>query len=122
MVWDHFVKMKNVDGSLRKPGRAKCKYYPQTYTSDSRSNGTSTMKDHVTLQCRKSPVYVRSKRQRKLSFEPTEKGGNLVAIAFENKTSKLACARMVVRDELPFSFVENEGFREFMRVTQQHTE
>ncbi|KAL6144573.1 hypothetical protein ACLB2K_055265 [Fragaria x ananassa] len=30
MVWDHFVKMKNVDGSMRKPGRAKCKYYPHT--------------------------------------------------------------------------------------------
>ncbi|KAL6219553.1 hypothetical protein ACLB2K_007312 [Fragaria x ananassa] len=38
MVWDHFIKMKNVDGSMRKPGRAKCKYCPQTYASDSRSN------------------------------------------------------------------------------------
>ncbi|KAL6199843.1 hypothetical protein ACLB2K_029625 [Fragaria x ananassa] len=28
MVWDHFVKMKNVDGSMRKPGRAMCKYCP----------------------------------------------------------------------------------------------
>ncbi|KAL6204194.1 hypothetical protein ACLB2K_021462 [Fragaria x ananassa] len=110
--------MKNVDESMRKPGRVKCKYCPQTYANDSRSNGTSTMKGHVTLQCRKSPIYIGSKRQRQLSFEPSEKGGNLVAIAFENKTSKLACARMVVHDELSFSFVENEGFREFMRVTQ----
>ncbi|KAL6208526.1 hypothetical protein ACLB2K_019475 [Fragaria x ananassa] len=28
MVWDHFIKMKNVDGSMRKSGRAKCKYCP----------------------------------------------------------------------------------------------
>ncbi|KAL6209315.1 hypothetical protein ACLB2K_020257 [Fragaria x ananassa] len=28
MVWDRFVKVENVDVSMRKSGRAKCKYCP----------------------------------------------------------------------------------------------
>ncbi|XP_040369412.1 uncharacterized protein LOC112187027 [Rosa chinensis] len=118
IVWQHFEKMKNPDGSWVKPARSKCKYCPQTYASCSRSNGTSAMRTHVMFQCRKSPIYVPNKKQKFLTFDSAESGGKLISVAYDKTTSKLACAKMVVRDELPFSFVENEGFKEFMKVTQ----
>ena len=41
-------------------------------------------------------------------------GSNLLAISGFNKdTCRLACAKMIILDELPFSFFEGHGFRYF---------
>ncbi|TXG69334.1 hypothetical protein EZV62_004269 [Acer yangbiense] len=44
---------------------------------------------------------------------------NLVVVEFDKKGCRKACTRMIIVDELPFSFVEKEGFRDFCRVVCQ---
>ncbi|TXG69465.1 hypothetical protein EZV62_004400 [Acer yangbiense] len=41
---------------------------------------------------------------------------NLVAIGFDKEECRKTCIRMIIVDELPFSFVEKDGFRDFCRV------
>ncbi|KAK2658690.1 hypothetical protein Ddye_005223 [Dipteronia dyeriana] len=41
---------------------------------------------------------------------------NLVAVGFDKEACRKACARMIIVDELPFSFVEKDGFKDFCRV------
>lgn len=117
-AWDHSIKLKNADGSVMHKPRAKCKYCPQTYACHSKANGTSAMRTHMLYQCRKSPVYIPAKKQRYLAFDSAENGGHMVSIAFDQDTCRFACARMIIRDELPFSHVEGQGFIDFMRVAQ----
>ncbi|GJX29133.1 zinc finger BED domain-containing protein RICESLEEPER 2-like protein [Tanacetum coccineum] len=42
----------------------------------------------------------------------------MMAWKFDQKESKKALARMVIVDELPFSFVERDGFRHYSRINQ----
>ncbi|KAH0648267.1 hypothetical protein KY285_033515 [Solanum tuberosum] len=44
----------------------------------------------------------------------------VVSWKFEQEQCRRALCRMVIVDELPFKFVEKEGFRNFMKVTQRH--
>lgn len=63
IAWDHFTLMKNPDGTpLAKP-RAKCNHCPQTYGCDTRSNGTSNMKNHLLFNCPKCPLRVPKKQK-----------------------------------------------------------
>jgi hypothetical protein len=117
-AWEHFTKLKNADGSVMQKPRAKCKYCPQTYACHSKANGTSAMRTHMLYQCRKSPAYIPAKKQRYIAFDSAENGGHVVSIAFDQDTCRFACARMIIRDELPFSHVEGQGFIDFMRVAQ----
>ena len=116
-VWDHFVKLKNPNGTKVAKPRAKCKYCPQTYACDPKTNGTTSMRTHMLYQRKKCPVYIPSKRQKHLSFETFDQGGKLVARAWHTVECRRACARMIVRGELPFSHVEGEGFIKFMKIT-----
>uniref|UniRef100_A0A803PYU0 HAT C-terminal dimerisation domain-containing protein n=1 Tax=Cannabis sativa TaxID=3483 RepID=A0A803PYU0_CANSA len=43
-------------------------------------------------------------------------GSNLVAVGFSQNACKLACAKMIIIDELAFRFVEQEGFKLFCSV------
>ncbi|KAI5339152.1 hypothetical protein L3X38_018424 [Prunus dulcis] len=55
------------------------------------------------------------KNTRTLAFDAS-KSNALVSRNFNKEDCLDACIRMVVQDELPFSFVEGEGFREFCSV------
>ncbi|KAK8714099.1 hypothetical protein V6N13_149300 [Hibiscus sabdariffa] len=66
---------------------AECVYCSQMISCAS-SNGTNAMKRH-TSRCKKAPF---------------------------NDEIRKALARMVIVDELPFSFVEREGFRHFCKI------
>ncbi|KAK9951252.1 hypothetical protein M0R45_006709 [Rubus argutus] len=118
IAWEHFTKMTNPDGSKMAKARAKCSHCTQTYAVDSKSNGTTNMRTHLLYQCRKSPLFIPSKKQRYLAFDSAENGGNVIAIEFDKDTSRFACVKMIIKDELPFSYVEGQGFVDFMRVTQ----
>lgn len=118
VVWEHFTKLTNPDGSKMEKPRAKCNYCPQTYLVHSKSNGTSSMRHHMLAVCRKCPLYAVNKRQRYLTFESAEGGGNLKSYSYDPDVAKLACARMIIRDELPFSFVEKLGFIDFIKAAQ----
>ncbi|KAK2403508.1 zinc finger BED domain-containing protein RICESLEEPER [Trifolium repens] len=111
-VWDHFTKVN---------GRAVCDWCKNTsYASDSHRNGTSNQAHHLRMQCKKFPRHldpnqtVLSVRDSKGTSSSTE----VVAVHFDGDLCRQALARMIIVDELPFSFVENEGFRYFMSVTQ----
>ncbi|BBH07577.1 hypothetical protein Prudu_019554 [Prunus dulcis] len=68
------------------------------------------------------PIRVRCKvpgsNQKVLSFAKDQSGSitALGAAGFNKEESRKACLRMVIIDELPFSFVDGEGFRHFCSV------
>lgn len=51
-----------------------------------------------------------------LAFEDKTIGGssNLMPMSCSNKDLRKACVEMIIIDELPFSFVEKEGFQKLM--------
>ncbi|CAJ2643835.1 unnamed protein product [Trifolium pratense] len=116
-VWDHFTKVG---------GKAVCNWCKNTsYKADSHRNGTSNLATHLRTQCKKFPKHHdpnHDPNQTVLSLQDTNGTGSsanaLVAVHFDSDLCRQALARMLIVDELPFSFVENEGFRYFMSVTQ----
>ncbi|WOH12894.1 hypothetical protein DCAR_0832403 [Daucus carota subsp. sativus] len=111
-VWDHFTKFMDADGSTK----AKCNYCSREYFSDSSKNGTSNLRTHLKT-CNKLPLSGDSK-QTQLTLQSV--GGNelLKKWRFDQKASRKKLASMIIIDELPFRFVEGEGFRDFMQTTQ----
>lgn len=51
-------------------------------------------------------------------WDAPQNGGRLVAKGFDEDVARIALARMVIRDELAFSFVEGDGFKDFIREVQ----
>lgn len=74
-------------------------------------NGTTAMLHHIE-KCREYPPNKEmwSKRQNVLTHD---KSNDLVTIGCTQDEITKACVKMIVLDELPFSFVEGEGFRHF---------
>ncbi|KAK8538458.1 hypothetical protein V6N13_141667 [Hibiscus sabdariffa] len=116
VVWDHF---KEIEGDAY---HAECVYCSQMISCAS-SNGTNAMKRH-TSRCKKAPFNVDSK-QTILDFESKTKcnaDGTIETVSvpklwhFDQDEIRKALARMVIVDELPFSFVEREGFRHFCKI------
>ena len=113
-VWDHFTR--DTSGT-----RAKCNWCTKSYAADSHKNGTTNLNNHLLHQCKKIPKSVLDPTQTTLSLQEGGKAtsnNTLVGIHFDVELCRQALARMIIVDELPFSFVENEGFRYFMSVTQ----
>ncbi|PRQ56849.1 putative ribonuclease H-like domain-containing protein [Rosa chinensis] len=74
------------------------------------------MRTHMLYQCKKCPAYQPAKKQKFLSFDSADSGGKLVARGWDPDECRRALAKMIVRDELPFSHVEGQGFIEFMKI------
>ncbi|XP_052181165.1 zinc finger BED domain-containing protein DAYSLEEPER-like [Diospyros lotus] len=118
-VWDHFTRNEDDPSDPR----AVCNYCGKNYASDTRKNGTSTLWNHVNNQCKKNPYRVEDKKQKILHYlknsdneDGSVGGSNLLAVGFSQATCRMACAKMIVIDELSFRFVEQEGFRLFCGV------
>ena len=48
-----------------------------------------------------------------------ESGSNVLVVAnYSEEMIRLALARMIIIDELPFKFVEWQGFQEFMKIVE----
>ncbi|XP_077237332.1 zinc finger BED domain-containing protein RICESLEEPER 1-like [Tasmannia lanceolata] len=116
-VWVHFTKVLNMEEG--KPEKAICNYCKSAYTYSS-SYGTSTLWKHF-RNCPKYPNF-QDKRQKLLSSyqSVSQEGGDssLVAWKFDQELCREALTRMIIIDELPFRFVEREGFRYFCSVMQ----
>ncbi|XP_015081266.1 zinc finger BED domain-containing protein DAYSLEEPER-like [Solanum pennellii] len=117
-AWDNFGTFADEEGNKK----AKCKHCGQDYFADSVKNGTKAMLTHM-LTCKKMPKVV-DKSQTQIGFQSVQ-GGNtcdvvVVSWKFEQEQCRRALCRMVIVDELPFKFVEKEGFRNFMKVAQHH--
>ncbi|WOL04253.1 zinc finger BED domain-containing protein RICESLEEPER 2-like [Canna indica] len=95
--------------------KGKCKYCQKEYAADTKKNGTSVLNYHVKL-CRKIPGN-EDKTQSRLSLQPLGDGesmGMLSTWKFDQAAIRKSLERMIIVDELPFKFVESEGFIEFM--------
>ncbi|KAL4310715.1 hypothetical protein GQ457_01G026340 [Hibiscus cannabinus] len=115
-AWDHF---KTIEGDKE---YAECIYCARKISCAS-ANGTNAMKRH-TAQRKKAPFNL-EKSQTILDFESKTKcnaDGTIETVSvpklwrFDQEKIREALAKMVIVDELPFSFVEREGFRMFCKV------
>ncbi|KAL0539637.1 hypothetical protein IC582_023853 [Cucumis melo] len=114
MVWDYFERLK---GDPNDP-RAKCKYCGIVYACHFKRNSTGTMKHHLE-NCKKYPYQKkRDQTQMTLAFKPKDKVGDnssqLVCESFSLDGCRDALVGMIIVDELPFKFVEGEGFKKFV--------
>ena len=70
--------------------------------------------------CPKFPRDTVDKGQNLINFLPSSTGAKEGVIStwkFDQAKRRKSLAKMIIVDELPFSFVEKEGFKNFMRVT-----
>ncbi|XP_049378281.1 zinc finger BED domain-containing protein RICESLEEPER 2-like [Solanum stenotomum] len=113
--WKHFEKFIDKDGATK----AKCNYCGKTYAAATKGNGTSAMNNHMTKK--KCPNFPSTQDygQKLINFLPSstgEKEGVISTWKFDQAQSRRALAQMIIVDELPFSIVEKEGFRNIMKV------
>ncbi|XP_050238288.1 zinc finger BED domain-containing protein RICESLEEPER 2-like [Mercurialis annua] len=117
-VWDHFERI--IDEPSGKLLMAKCLYCAKVYNSDTKLNGTSTLRSH-NLACLKNP-HAKHTRQALLTLQPVikcdgdEGNGKLGTWKFSQQAIRDAVAYMNIIDELPFRFVEGPGFRRLMNI------
>lgn len=111
LVWQHFEKVFE-NGVLVK---AKCLHCKQYYAANTTRNGTSGLKQHLTYRCKVyKPPTVAPGIQKLLNIQ----NNNLETWKFEQEVCRRALVEMIILDELPFSFVEKEGFKKFMSKVQ----
>ncbi|GER25105.1 HAT family dimerisation domain containing protein [Striga asiatica] len=117
IVWHHFTQIV-VEGI----SRAEYNHCHKTYKCNTRRNGTSVLLHHMSV-CKAHP-NVTEKKQSKLNLQSIAEGdemvGSLTSWKFDQEAIKSKLARMVIIDELPFLFVEGDGFKNFMSASYIH--
>jgi BED zinc finger len=112
-AWKEFTKFKDQEGHEK----ARCNFCKKEFFADSSRNGTTNLRAHMT-KCKGKE----EKKQALLSFEQNsaglgvngEKMGTISSWRFDQDAIRQALASMIILDELPFSFVEREGFKKFV--------
>nr|KJB25738.1 hypothetical protein B456_004G207100 [Gossypium raimondii] len=113
-VWSHFTKIINSEGG----NKVKCNYCQKEFCCDMKKNGIRSLKYHIG-SCKKNPSNVvdTSQGQLVLPRKGVERAeGNLSTWRFDQEACRKRLTQMIVIDELPFKFVESEGFKKFMFV------
>ncbi|CAL5347426.1 unnamed protein product [Camellia sinensis] len=114
-VWEHFTKIFK-EGS-KTAACVKCNHCKASYAWIS-ANGTSTLRKHI-ANCPKSPQNKENKKQKTLAFQSVTEGEKTLGVwKFDQQACRDSLVKMVITDELPFRFVEREGFRQFCSVMQ----
>ena len=115
-IWDHLTR-----NNCEKNPSASYNYCGQSYTSDSRKSETSNLWSHLQSKCRKSPYRMINKKQKTISFDTKKevgdgdgtKIGNLKVVKYDLESIRQALVSMIIRDELPFSVDDGEGFKDY---------
>lgn len=113
MVWNHFTYVQGAT-------EVQCPYCKKVMACNTRKNGTSALANHLKKVCRTSPLYKISdlKKQSTLSFKPTSIGGSasgsLATHSFSQERCREKVGKMCIKDNRPFSVVDDEGFRELV--------
>jgi len=112
-AWDFFEEKVDAKGN----NKYACRFCGQEYF-ETKGKSTTQMNNHID-KCPKNPYKV-EKGQKLLQFQTLPGGnkGGLIPWKFDQEECRMTLCRMVIVDELPFSFVEKEGFRNFMKVAQ----
>ncbi|KAG5061801.1 hypothetical protein JHK85_002984 [Glycine max] len=103
-VWEHFTKKED--------GRTYCKYYNALCATTSSIYGTSNLRRHMQVDKKQKAIVFGSDGE----SDPNKVSMKLVDCKQEQ--TLIALAKMIIIDELAFKFVENEGFRKFMKDAQ----
>ena len=97
----------------------------KTYDFHSRKNGTSTLWGYV-KKCKNIPNNKNNDKNqptiayhyKKAVVEGENDTKEIEVHQFSIKEIRLALARMIIVDELPFRFVEHEGFNYYLNVVE----
>lgn len=113
-VWNHFKYVDNMT-------ETNCPYCKKLIRCHVKKNGTSALGNHLKNTCRTSPVYkgkIVNKKQKTLECFPaackSESGKTLEIHEFSQERCRKSLAKMCIKDNRPFSIVEDEGFSEFV--------
>ncbi|XP_062007668.1 uncharacterized protein LOC133724822 [Rosa rugosa] len=115
-VWLHFKKFEKPQFAIKDgkkvqtcvKERAKCNYCGTDLACDSYGNGTSSLRRHIQEVCKKYPGKVDLESgQQVLSTGGTKE---LVMVKWSQEACREAACKMIVMDELTFSFIERPGF------------
>ncbi|CAK8564808.1 unnamed protein product [Lathyrus sativus] len=111
-VWKDFKRVND---------KAIGKYCGKQYAANSGSHGTTNMHKHLKV-CLKNPNRVVDKKQKTIAIgkesEDDPNSVSLKLVDFNQERTRLTLAKMIIIDELPFKYVENEGFNMFMKEAQ----
>ncbi|KAL0308961.1 UNVERIFIED_CONTAM: putative AC transposase [Sesamum radiatum] len=113
-VWGHFTRLPSSN-----PPRAAYNYCGSSYVAHPRYNGTTALWAHLENSCKKYPRRKEKSQKTMHDFagvgvNQRDEKGNVLNV----KEIRLSLARMVIIDELPFKFVEGEGFRAYSRALE----
>ncbi|KAL3347815.1 hypothetical protein AABB24_021455 [Solanum stoloniferum] len=108
-AWNHFDKV--VENGM---SGAKCRYCHQFHTYSS-INGTTALNQHL-ARCSIYKSTIETISQSKINFSSIDARAPLWK--FEQEVVRKALVEMIIMDELPFGFVEKEGFKKFMSQAQ----
>lgn len=110
-AWKYFAK-------LPRGKKAKCHYYHKDFACESNTVGTFSLhKQFSRCNTYKNSIVVR--KQTILTFSKSKIDGDscesvtttLVSMGFKKDACRKTLVKMIVVNELPFCFVEGEGFR-----------
>lgn len=108
-AWSHFIR-KMVNGRVK----GACNYCKKEILADPRSNGTSSLLSHVKI-CKRYPPNVEMLNKGRQKILVFKNKGELKAVGCSQHEITEGCVHMIVVDELPFRFVEGEGFKYFCK-------
>ena len=104
-IWQHFIQRED------NPSISNCRYCGQEIGCETKKSGTSAMKNH-NARCKLYDLYKASGNQQVLAGDSS---GVVTTIKYDAALFRRLVNEMIVLNELPFSFVESEGFRRFCR-------
>lgn len=115
-TWDSFTRPLLPDGS-KDLEHAQCNFCKAIVPSDSKTNGTSSMWAHG-RKCKPSPLYEAPVVRGQSTLSKDNVSGGIAYHTFSQARCIDKCVRMIIKDELPFTHVEGEGFKEFVYELQ----
>ncbi|GKF04622.1 zinc finger BED domain-containing protein RICESLEEPER 2, partial [Tanacetum coccineum] len=114
--WKFFDTVYEEDEDGYQVRKGKCKFCVKLLATDSHTNGTSSLKKHIEISCKKHPDRL-GNNQGKLQLKKDASGeGNSSSLAIwkhDNERIKKALIKLFAVGELPFAFVKNEAFVEY---------
>ncbi|KAL5554171.1 hypothetical protein UlMin_041572 [Ulmus minor] len=109
-VWSHF--------KIRDDGRAECNYCGQDYKYDTKTCGTSTLRTHVEVKCKKYPLRIEDKKQKAITQFTKSRAAeedDVNCKKYDPKEVRGEIATYFILAELPFRHVQDEGFQRYTR-------
>ena len=109
-MWSHY--------KIRGDGRVECIYCGQDYKHNPKTIGTSTLRAHIEVKCKKFPLMIEDKKQRPITHFSKSKVASeedIVGKKFDLKAIREEIDAYFVLDEMPFKYVEDDGFQRYTR-------